>query len=400
MHPRVVLSVGNFLFALASVALLYVLLPYLTTFMSAAHAGIVLAVASLVTLIGFLAMPALTAKIGSQQLALILCLLEILALLAIAIAPAAITGIFFVAATTVLAPFIAYELDLLLEATVQEENTTGRVRTIFLTAAHVAAIGGPLLIGILLASTDAYSRVFLAAAGILLPFLALFAARQLPKGIPPRLSHLKDTLVCITHDRDLAATTCASFVLSLFYIWAPLYVPVYLHNVLHIGWETLGWIFALMLVPFVILEYPAGVIADRWLGDKEMLIAGFLIAGAALAAVGAIGPTTPVWTIVFILVGSRIGASFIESMTEAHFFRRVSERDVNSISVFRLIWPLAGIVGPLMGTAFLLIGGYHFLFVVTGALVLIAGTIAALCIRDFTPEVSNENPGERLVALG
>jgi MFS family permease len=282
-----------------------------------------------------------------------------------------------------LQPFIYYELDLLLEATMIEKDTAARTRTIFLTAWNFGALAAPLLLGALLANSNEYGRVFLAAAAMLVPFVVLLAARNLPKGITPRLSHMKDTLVCMLHDRDLAAVTFAHFLLYLFYIWAPLYVPVYLHDVLGISWSNLGWMFSIMLVPYALLEYPAGWVADRFFGDKELMFAGFIIAGGALALFGVLSSTSSLAFILFILVASRVGAALIESMTEGHFFRRVSNEDINSMSVFRGIWPLANIIGPIVGSCILFFGSYQLFFLLTGGFIVLFGAGATLFIRDF-----------------
>ena len=383
MSPRVVISVGNFFFAIFPTATFYILLPFLSSFMSAAYTGLVIAAGALVACICFPFLPRFVARYGAQQMALVFAILEILALAALAAIPGALAGAFFVAVTVALQPFLAYELDLLLEATVLEEGSTGRVRALFLTAWNVASLAAPLLLGALLASSDAYNLVFLAAAAALVPFVTLFAARRLPQVRTPQLSHMGDTLRCLAHDRDLAAVTFGHLLLYLFFVWAPLYVPIYLHNELLIPWSDLSWIFFVMLLPYTLIQYPSGVLADRYVGDKEMMFAGFLLAGASLAAVGLFSSSTPLLVIMAVLVTSRIGSALIESMTEGHFFRRVSEKDINSVSVFRGIWPLADLIAPIIGSCILLFGNYQLLFFITGGIIAVFGILATFFIRDF-----------------
>ena len=383
MRPRVTLFVANFFFSIFATLIIYILLPYLSTFMSAAYTGLVVALGGLVAVILFPFLPRLVAHYGAQELILVFAIAEMIALFALATVPGIIAGALLIVVTIALQPFISYELDLLLEATGAEESTIGRVRTAFLTAWNIGVLAAPLLIGALLASSNAYGRVFIAAAAAMVPFVVLFAVRSLPKGIPPKLSHMQDTLACILHNRDLAAVTFAHILLWLFYVWAPLYVPVYLHNVLGIPWSSLGWIFSIMLIPYVLIEYPAGWIADRFIGDKEMMFAGFLIAGGALASVSFLTSSSSLLLILGILIISRSGAALIESMTEGHFFRRVSEGDINSMSVFRSAWPLAYVIGPIIGSVILFFGSYQMLFALTGGFISIAGAIATLLITDF-----------------
>ncbi|HVB19915.1 MAG TPA: MFS transporter [Candidatus Paceibacterota bacterium] len=384
MSPRVILFVGNFFFSMFVALTTYILLPYLSAFMPASYTGFVIAGGALVALALFPLQPFLVARYGAQQLALFFAIAEMITLFALAATPGAIAAAILVALSVSLQPFLYYELDLLLEATVAEEGTTGRVRNLFLTAWNIGGLAAPLLVGALLAgSNDAYSRVFLAAGAALVPFVVLFAVRRIPKGLAPKLSHMRDTLLCIMRDRDLAAVSIGHLVLYLFYIWAPLYVPVYLHIVLGIPWSSLGWMFSVMLIPYVVIQYPAGWVADKILGDKELMFAGFLVAGSALASISFLTSASSIGLIVSILVASRIGSALIESMTEGHFFRRVSERDINSISIFRGIWPLGNLIGPLIGSGILLVGNYQLLFLLTGGFVIIAGMIATLLIKDF-----------------
>ena len=383
MHPRVIIFVGNFFFSIFTALTLYILLPFLSTFMPEAYTGLVVALGGLIAVVSFPFLPGLVARYGAQQLALVFAIAEMIALLALAAAPGAIAGALLIIIAVALQPFISYELDLLLEATAASKDTMGRVRAVFLTAWNFGALAAPLLLGALLANSNDYGRVFIAAAAMLVPFVVLFAARSLPKGVTPKLSHMKDTLICISHDRDFAAVTFAHFLLYLFYIWAPLYVPIYLHSVLGIPWSSLGWMFSVMLIPYALLEYPAGWVADRLLGDKELMLAGFLIAGGALASMNFLTPASSLMLILFILVVSRVGAALIEGMTEGHFFRRVSEQDINSMSVFRGIWPLANIVGPVAGSLILFFGNFQLFFVLTGGFIIIAGAATTLLIKDF-----------------
>jgi MFS family permease len=138
-----------------------------------------------------------------------------------------------------------------------------------------------------------------------------------------------------------------------------------------------------MLIPYILLEYPAGWIADRFIGDKELMLAGFLVAGSALASISLLTPTSSLFLILSILVVSRVGAALVESMTEGHFFRRVTERDVNSVSFFRAAWPISYVIAPLVGSAILFFGSYQLFFLLTGGFIAIAGSLATLAIKDF-----------------
>ncbi|MFM2330707.1 MAG: hypothetical protein RLZZ26_214 [Candidatus Parcubacteria bacterium] len=383
MHARTILTIGNFFFSIFSTLITFILLPYLSQIMPAAYAGLVVAGSSLGALVLFPLLPRAVERFGAKQIALSLALIEMAVLFALASSPGAITSILLIAVTIAVQPLLSYEFDLLLEATVDDNGTQGRVRTLFRTAWSIAALAAPLLLGAILVNADAYGRVFIAAAAMLAPIVIFFSANHLPHGPPPKYVHMRDTLVRIARNRDLAAVTFGNFCLYLFVAWAPLYTPIYLHDILGIPWSSLGWMFAVMLIPYVLIEYPAGLIADRFIGDKELMLAGFLIAGGGLAALAFLTPHTPLFIILIILLVSRVGGALTDAMVDAHFFRRVNKRDINSVSIFRAAWPLAYIVAPMTASVLLMYGDYPFFFLATGGFIAVAGVIATLLIKDF-----------------
>lgn len=383
MHPRITLSVGNFFYAISGTIVAYIILPYLGRFMSQSAASLVVAAGAALSLVCFIYLPRFVERYRAQPLAIALGLLQLLILFALAADPGPFGAPLFIALLIAVQPFLSYTLDLLLEATVAKEGVTGQVRTLFLTAGNVADVGTPLLMGALLDNTDAYVRIFIAAAAVSIPFIILFAVHKLPAGRPPLSIRFADALRAILKSRDLFAVSTSRLLLYMFYVWAPLYVPVYLHNVLGIPWSELGWMFSAMLLPFVLVEYPAGWIADNFLGDQELMLLGFIVMGGSFAALVFITAGSSVFFIAALLFATRFGAALVESMTEAHFFRRVSEEDTEEIAAYRMLWPLADLIAPIVGAILLFVNGFSGFFVVIGVFLLIVGGLAALSIRDF-----------------
>lgn len=386
MQPRTILFAGNFFFSIFTALAIYVTLPFLSSFMSDAYAGIIVSIGGAVSVVIFPFLPRLVARYGAQRLTVAFAITEMIAVSALAIVPSALTSTLFIIIGLAVIPLISYELDLLLEAISTERDSVARTRTAFLTSWNFGSLAAPLFLGMILANSSEYGRVFLVAAMVLVPFIMLFTGRRLPAATVPKLTHMQDTFVCISHDRDFSAVTIAHFLLYLFYIWAPLYVPIYLHDSLGIPWSELGWMFSVMLIPYALIEYPAGWVADRYLGDKKLMLAGFIIAGLALASFGMLSSESPLLLILCILVSSRVGAALVESMTEGHFFRRVTEQDINTMSIFRGIWPLANVVGPIVGSLILFYGDFHAFFTITGGFIILAGSIATLRIKDYRPQ--------------
>ncbi len=384
MRARTILFLGNFFTALTMNLVSYTFVSYLLGFIPQAAVGFAIALGGLIATVLFLFLPRFVRRYGAQRLALAATFVSMLLVFAAAAAPQTIASMIFIVLVASFQPFVYYGLDLLLEATVDREGTTGRVRTMFLNGGNLGILLAPLLIGTLLARTDSYTLVFFAAGAALMPFLVLFGLRDLPKGGAPTKEELRASVSCIRCDRDLLAATVGHLILYLFYIWAPFYIPVYLHGVLGIPWSELGWMFSVMLVPYLLIEYPAGWLADKFLGDKELMFAGFLVMGTALGSVGFLSADSPAWAVVGVLLATRAGAALVESMTEGHFFRRVSEKDVTSVSIFRGVWPIANVIAPIVPAVIVgVTGSYPIFFFVVGTFILLSGVVITFAIRDF-----------------
>lgn len=383
MRPRITLSVGNFFFSICSSVISIILFPYLAQFMPEAYAGFVVSGSSLLAIMIFPFVPRIIERHGAVQIALITSLVELIVLLALAAVPGTIAAIVLMGMSIILQPLLAYELDLLLDATIDGEKSVGRIRALFRTAWSAGSLAAPLLIGALLVHSNSYGFVFMAAAMALIPIIMLFATRDLPKGPAPKVFSIHDTLIHIVRHRDLAAVMVGNLLLYLFYVWAPLYTPFYLNSVIGIPWSTLGWMFFVMLLPYVLVEYPAGWLADKYLGDKKLMITGFIIAGGALASFGLLTPETSIAVILCALVISRVGSALVESMVSAHFFRRVSSTDLSSVEIFGSAWPLSYAIAPVIGSSILLATSYPTFFFITGGFIACVGMITASLIKDF-----------------
>lgn len=382
MKPRSILTLGNFFASAHFFLIIYILTPYLATFMPDSSTALVISLGAIITLSVFPFMPHLVRQYGPRRLAIFFAAVEAFALGWLALGPTPLPATLLVALAVATTPLLDYQLDLMLEATIAKEGTTGRIRTLFLTAGNVILVVAPLFAGLLLDSTEAYWRVFAVAASTLFPFIVVMSMKRLPQGTPPNFVNMIEAARCLSKDRDLRAIILSHGTLQFFYHLAPLFIPLYLHNTLGIPWQNLGWIFAVMLLPFVLLEYPAGWIADRLWGDQELLIGGFVLLSVGFVALSLVTATTTIFVILIILVLNRSGAALVEAMTEGHFFRRVSEADASTVGIFRMTRPVAALMAPIVGSILLVSSGYSTLFVVTGIIIGVVGVTSALAIKD------------------
>jgi MFS family permease len=383
-----VLSLGNFFAAAHFFLIIYILAPYLATLMPAAVSGLAISLGAIFTLSVFPILPRFVRRYGPKRLGILLAIGEMLFLVGLAANPTPLLAVLLAALACANSPFIAYQLDLLLEATVTDESATGRFRTAFLTAGNCALVLAPIITSFLLDDSERYDLVFLVAAFTLVPFIYVMHRGHFPVSAAPPRTDMREACLCVMRDSDLRAIAFASLVLQIFFHLAPLYIPLYLHTVLEIPWSQLGWMFAVMLVPFVLLEYPAGWLADTRLGDRRLLAAGFVIMGLSFASIGFITGATSLGAIVTVLVLSRIGAALVEAMVESHFFRRVSAEDASTVSAFRMLRPAGALLAPIIGSILLSVGSYTTFFAVTGVGILLFGFWSARLIIDARSEPS------------
>ena len=153
-----------------------------------------------------------------------------------------------------------------------------------------------------------------------------------------------------------------SFALEFFYALMTIYVPLYL---LEKGftWDELGMAFTLMLVPFVLVQYPMGLIADKKTGEKEFLLFSFFILGiSTLMFYFSESPDIMVWATILIL--GRIGAALVELLRESYFFKRIDGNDVDVMDFFGTARPVAYIVATSISSALLLFFSVKWIFLV------------------------------------
>lgn len=383
MKRILTLSLANAAGSLHYFLLAYIASSYLGQFLSSTQVGLVFSVSAALMILGFIFAPFILLRMSVRRAALLLSLADLATLFVLSLNPGPVLALSLIALQGAIAPLISYTLDLFLENATTDEGTTGHMRGMFLTAGNVALVASPILIGFILAKGDAYAHVFAAAAAALFVFIVIIVTRKrfLADEQITRAASLFSTLHCLIHSKEIRSVLIANTILQSFFIWAPVYVPLYLHVDLGISWEALGPVFALMLLPFLLIELPMGFLEDQFRGARAVMATGFTITGVSLMAFSFVTATTSLATIAIILVLTRVGAALIEITAETSFFRDVGGEDAESVSFFRMTRPLGMLVGPLIGSVLLLFVSLQALFIPLGLLTLF-GIPFALKIKD------------------
>lgn len=309
--------------------------------------------ASLLTLLALLYAPRILRKIGNYHWTLSVLTLQVLILLGLAMSNTAwlIIPLFMVEAALV--SVLYFNFDVFLER-YSNDAETGMIRGLFMVIGSVAWLFPPFFAGMIL-DKFGFQLVYLVGAAIVLPTVFLMIRyfgdfQDITYDDAPLFMTKEDN----AKHPDIHRILTANFFLQFFYAWMIIYAPLYFHNHVGISYQDFGTILVIALSAFVIFPYPTGWIADKLLGEKELLVAGFLL----MAGTSALIPTVAnahvglfLWAL--LLFVGRTGAATVETMTETYFFKQIDGRSAGLIGYFRRSRPLAFIAAPITASILL-----------------------------------------------
>lgn len=241
-------------------------------------------------------------------------------------------------------------LDIMLES-FSQDKVSGSIRGLYLTIMNAGLLAAPFL-SLKTLDMFSYSGIFLTLMiGYTIVFLiALIGFRTDNKVFQQKLQ-FGSTLKKMLRERNLLRIYHVSFALEFFYALMIVYTPLYL-RALDFSWDDIGIIFTMMLIPFVVLQYPLGVLADRYFGEKELLIGSIGIAALATFALPFLDSSNLiVWGIALFL--TRVGIAGIEILRDSYFYKQIDGNDMNVISFFRTARPIANIVAAILSVGML-----------------------------------------------
>ncbi|MDP3734927.1 MAG: MFS transporter [bacterium] len=369
----------SFLLAAQFALPLYVSSTFLAGWIGEERVGIVYTLDAFIGLLFLGIFPIIVRRFGAARsfIAIALASAASLAALPFLGTPLLVVGVFTLYLVSI--RLISLPLDIFLES-ISTNTTTGKKRGLYFTVLNIGMLVGPLGTAVLLTNGD-YSKLYLTSAAFLIPIIVLvwFSYRRFSD---PRYDRraLLPALRSLLSRRPIARIACANFLLYVFYAIMVVYAPIYLHKYIGFSWSTIGILFTVMLVPFILLQYPLGRLADRLLGEKEILAVGFGVMGLGTAMLSFItGGGVLIWGVLLCL--TRVGAAAVEIMNESYFFKHINETDVHLISLYRGTVPLGYLVGPAFATIFLAALDLRFIFVALGLLMLL-GVPLALSLKD------------------
>jgi len=257
-------------------------------------------------------------------------------------------------------------LDVILES-FSLDNMSGRIRGKYLTFINAGYLLGPFFSTNVL-NDFGYGGVF-STLLIFNAFIFVFSLVGL-HGVNHRFERtitVREIFQKVIRRRNVLRIYYLSFALEFFYALTVIYVPLYLTD-LGFSWDRIGLILTAMLLPFVFIQYPMGVLADKKLGEKEMLIVSLVIMAASSSVLYFISTTSIlIWSLA--LFATRVGAAILEVMRDSYFYKRIDGNDVDLINFFRTAMPAAFITSSLITLPLLIFFPIKTTFLVVTAVV-------------------------------
>ena len=270
------------------------------------------------------------------------------------------------------------EMDIILES-FSMDKVSGRIRGLYLVAHSLGYMVGPIVSTQLLGKFG-FPSVFL--FGMLLNsifFIVTLLHFRMMKAEMREVPGITKLMKKVMADKNLRGIYIVSTVLEIFYTLMVVYMPIYLLNQ-GLSWAQIGLIISLIHVPYLVLQYPAGMLADRKFGEKEMIIGSLLLLGLSTTYIYSIeSPSFFVW--LAVLMVTRVGASILEILRDSYFYKQVDAGDIDVIDFFRTASPVAFILGPMLASLILLFFSMQAVFIFTGMMMFL-GILPAMGLVD------------------
>ena len=365
-----------------SYLVMYINSSYIEQFVGEKAVGAIFTIGAALAILVFLFISKVLHSVGNYYATLFFLILNFLAVGGMALSDTLRTSVpLFIIHLTVL-PLIFFNLDVFLEENIgNKESSTGAKRGLLLSLTSFVGAVTPLLTGYIVGGSDNFDSAYLLSAASLLPivFIILFAFKNFED---PKYKEIElfAAIRSFWIKRNIRDIFLAHFLLQMFFFFMVVYAPLYLATQIGLDWVAIGIIIFAGQLAYVFLEFPIGRIGDLYLGEKEMMIAGFFILALTTTALAFLD-TTSIWPWTLLMFATRVGASFVEVTTESYFFKHTRSSDAQIISFFRIMHPLSYVVGALFGSLAILYLPFSYMFIVVGILML-PGVIFASRIVD------------------
>lgn len=378
---RLMLFVGFFL-GFSTALTSYVTSTYFQEASVTSNVGLFYVVPNVLLLIALFFVHKLSATQGKAGILYFTYLVQIGLLLGLIVVPQGWFGIVLLMSYLLFLSLLWILQDIFLES-FSMDTATGRIRGLYLTIMNLGLILGPTVAATFLESYG-FSYLFLTVLVlyIMLFLVVLLGFRKFNVVTKKKIDFAKVFRVFLI-SANMRYVYWISLTLEFFYALMNVYTPLYLLK-LGFGWAEIGLIFSFMLVPFVLFQYPAGKLADKRMGEKELIIFALSVLSISVFCIYFVElQSVAIWAI--LLFVTRIGASLLEVLRDSYFYKQIDGDDVGMITFFRTARPVAYIISSFLAIPVLYFFSLKEVFILLTVLVVL-GFFPALRIQDSVPE--------------
>jgi len=375
-----IITLISFLIGFSQAVAAYVLSTFFENAWGTKSVGLFYAGAYFISLLIFLNLHKFVNRLGKSSVFSLICLLEILTLCSLVFLGFTKIAAFFVVLYIVFSATAWLMIDIILES-FSKDDVSGEIRGEHMTVFNLGFIFGPAVSFWLWQKYDGYTGIFslILFLNIITLIIFIFSIRRtdsrpmnpIKVGAMIKKAWKKENIMRIYY---------ISFVLEAFFAIMVIYTPIYLLETVGFSKNDLTIIFTVMLVPFVLLQYPMGFLADKKFGEKEFLIFSLIVMGISTVAVYLTSSFSFfVWAVVLFF--TRIGAAIIEVMRDSYFYKQVDGQDIDMIDFFRTAMPVAYLLMAVITSLMLFFLPTKSVFLL-GALVVFSGIYPAIKLKD------------------
>lgn len=376
---------------LVSSSLMYVTSDYIQESAGEGAVGIFYVIAYLAVFVLLLYFHKIVRSFGKIRVFLMIQFLKILILSALSIVPAQFPGAVLILGYMVFSYMTWVEMDSILE-TFSIDRMSGRIRGVYLFFSNLGYFSGPFIATRLLGDFGFFSVfIFTMILSMMLFVFTLIKFRNIKEEIrefpAPRKLFKK-----VFANKDVFNIYLVSIALEIFFALAVVYLPLHLLS-LGLDWSQVGVVIAFSMIPFLVLQYPAGLLADKKLGEKELLFIATVLTGISAMMIYFIDSSSVVfWSLIMLLI--RIGPAIMEILRDSYFYKKIDGTDLDMIDFFRTAGPVGIISGTLIATFSLLFFPMKMIFLLSGLLIML-GMFPIIKLHDnFSEEEVSNGKGE------
>ncbi|MFA5777125.1 MAG: MFS transporter [Parcubacteria group bacterium] len=376
------ISFISFLMGFSGAMLIYVMAYYFKIASGSEDVGIFYFVSHIIVFIALLNLHKIIRSLGKSNVFYFSILGAIIVTVFLIFSEPSSLGIILLVLYIIFINLSWVALDVILES-FSTDKMSGRIRGLHLTVINAGYLVGPFLSTRILQSFDFRGIfIFLLIFNSLVLVFSLVGLRNVNHRFNIRLGTV-DLLKKVFKKKDILKVYYLSFSLDFFYALMVIYTSIYLLDQ-GISWDKIGIIFTIMLIPFVILQYPIGFLADKKMGEKELLITSLILIAVSTSAVY-LTHSSKIWVWGAILLATRVGASMLEVLRDSYFYKKIDGHDVDLINFFRTSMPLGYIFATGISFPLLLFFPIKTVFILA-AIAVVSALVPAFLLKDSKSE--------------